>query len=123
MKMESLNTTATRPRWAGSYGERLTLLSGGAKLNGANFPLVNGKRSVPSGTCRMRLVHAVGHSPLPHALSGYSECAGMLLHLPATHPSIQPPPPRLPALLPAPQVRQQPRHRAHQRGGGAAEDH
>jgi len=50
MKMETLTTTATRPRWAGSYGERLTLLSGGAKLNGANFPLVNGKRNVPSGT-------------------------------------------------------------------------
>lgn len=51
MKIEQLTTSATTPRWAGSYGERLTLLSGGVKLDGAAFPLdAGGKRFVPSGT-------------------------------------------------------------------------
>lgn len=50
MKFTQLSTEATTPMWAGSVGNRDTLLSGGAKLNGAAFPLVDGKRNVPSGT-------------------------------------------------------------------------
>lgn len=50
MKITSVTTEATTPMWAGSVGNRDTLLSGGAKLLGSAFPLVNGARTVPSGT-------------------------------------------------------------------------
>lgn len=50
MKITQLKTTGTTPLWAGSVGRRDYLLSGGAKLDGAAFPLVNGQREVKSGT-------------------------------------------------------------------------
>ena len=50
MKITQLKTTGTTPLWAGSVGRRDYLLSGGAKLDGAAFPLVDGKREVKSGT-------------------------------------------------------------------------
>lgn len=51
MKMETLSVTGTTPIWAGSIGNRETLLSGGAKLDPAAFTANGaGKKFVPSGT-------------------------------------------------------------------------
>ncbi len=50
MQITQLTTSSATPLWAGSVGRRDYLLSGGAKLSGAAFPLVSGARNVPSGT-------------------------------------------------------------------------
>lgn len=50
-KITQFTTTASAPRWAGSYGHRDVLLSGGAKLDAAQFSAgSDGKKLVPSGT-------------------------------------------------------------------------
>jgi len=51
MKVTDLSVTGTRPRWADSWGDRSTLLHGGAKLDAAAFPAGDdGRVTVPSGT-------------------------------------------------------------------------
>lgn len=51
MKITQLATSGTTPRWAGDYGDRSTLLPGGAKLDAAQFTAgSDGKKAVASGT-------------------------------------------------------------------------
>ena len=58
MKMQQLTATnKTAPRWAGDFGDRRTMLPGGARLNAAAFPAgADGKKYVAAGT-------VVGKSP------------------------------------------------------------
>jgi len=51
MKITQLTTTATTPMWAGSVGDRATLLSCGAKLDGTAFAAkTDGTPRARSGT-------------------------------------------------------------------------
>ncbi len=64
MKIETLTTSATTPRWAGSYGDRSTLLSGGVKLDAAAFTAdASGKKFVPSGTLLGKLYTEASYGP------------------------------------------------------------
>ena len=63
MKMETLSTTQTTPMWVGSIGDRSTLLSGGAKLDAAQFTAVSGKKPVPSGTLVGRTLAEAAYGP------------------------------------------------------------
>ena len=63
MKMETLTTTAATPVWAGSIGDRNTLLSGGAKLDAAQFTAVNGKKPVPAGTLVGKTLAEAAYGP------------------------------------------------------------
>lgn len=74
MKITQLTTSATAPLWAGSVGRRDYLLSGGAKLLGSAFPLVNGAREVKSGTLVSRdsATNAKGYVPFNAAFAQHA---------------------------------------------------
>lgn len=64
MRIETLTTNATTPRWAGSYGDRSTLLSGGGRLDAAAFTADGtGKKPVVSGTLVGKTMAEANYGP------------------------------------------------------------